>query len=397
VRAALIIARKDLKQRLRDRSAIVAAFVAPLAIAFIVSGAFGQGFTGEFGATYAVVDLDGSDFSRAFTEQVLRSPQLRNQIHVIEAKTPDEARASIRRDEVGAAFVFPQGFAADVIGNRKASVTVLGNPDSQIGTAVAEAIAKAYTEQINATRLSVGTAIATMNDVGSRSELPFTIPDLVREASGERIPVRLVDGRIGVREITGANYFGPAMAVFSLFFTTAFVARSLIGEREEGTLPRILAAPIPRPAVVLGKSLSAFVIGLASFAVMFGVFGALLDVEWGDPLAIIVLTVLTVIAVMGLMTVTQTLAKTQEGSNAVAQMMAITLALFGGSFFPIFQMPEVMQKLSYATPNGWALRGFTDIAYDGATLSDLGPHLLAIGAFAVVTTSIGLWRSRRIA
>ena len=34
-----------------------------------------------------------------------------------------------------------------------------------------------------------------------------------------------------------------------------------------------------------------------------------------------------------------------------------------------------MQKVSLLTPNGWALRGYTDIAYDGATLGDLGPNL----------------------
>lgn len=391
MRAALVIARKDLKQRLRDRSAIVAAFIAPLALAFIVSGAFGGGFTNIFGAHYVVVDLDGSDLSRAFSEQVLGAPQFADQITTAEAPSEEAARELIERNEASSAFVLPQGFALDVLGGERTTIEVLRNPERTIGSEVAEALAEAFVGQINASRLAVATTIEASPGAG------LNVAALAREAGEERIGVQLVDGRIGVREISGANYFGPAMAVFSLFFSTAFVARSLILERQQGTLPRILAAPVPRPAVALGKSLSAFVVGIASFVVMFTVFSLALDVEWGDPLAIAVLTVATVLAVMGVMTVTQTLAKTAEGADAVAQMVAVSLALFGGSFFPIFQMPEAMQTISYATPNGWALRGYTDIAYDGATLGDLGPHLLAIGAFAAVTLGLGLWRARRIA
>jgi ABC-2 type transport system permease protein len=396
MRAALIIAWKDLKQRLRDRSAIVAAFGAPLLLAFIISFAFGSGFTGNFSAFYLVVDADKSPLSKAFADQVLRAPQLRDQISSGAAKSQAAAKEIIARDGASAAFVFPKGFQSSVFGNRKAKITVLRNAENLIGSDVAEAIAKAYTAQINAARLSVFSAVRSTQQKTGNIVLPAEIARFARAAGAERIPVQLVDGRIGVRDLSGANYFGPAMAVFSLFFTTAFVARSVIAERQGGTLPRILASPIPRQAIVLGKSLTAFVIGISSFAVMFVMFGLLLDVEWGDPLAIVVLTTTTVLAVMGLMTVMQTFSKTQEGADAVSQVLTMSLALLGGNFFPIFQMPEMMQRLSLITPNGWALRGFTDIAYDGATLTDLGPHLLAIGAFAVVTGSVGLWRAQRL-
>jgi ABC-2 type transport system permease protein len=396
VRAAWVIAWKDLKQRLRDRSALVAAFVAPLALAFIVSAAFGGGFTDVFRAHYLVVDLDQSQLSKAFTSQVLKSPQLRDQVSVATQKTEKDASAALARDEAGAAFVIPKGFSQDVIGNRKAEMVVLRNAESPIASDVAEAIAEAFTAQINATRLSVITAIRTLNETGGGGPVPITPASLARQAAADRIPIQLTDGQIGLRKVGGANYFGPAMAIFSLFFTTSFVARSLIAERDEGTLSRILAAPIPRPSLVIGKSLSAFVLGLMSFAVMFVVFAVALDVQWGDPLAIVVLSVTTVLAVMGLMTVMQTLAHTQEGASAVAQMLTISLALLGGNFFPLFQMPDVMQTVSAITPNGWALRGFTDVAYDGATLADLGPHITAIMGFAVVTGTIGIWRSRRL-
>jgi ABC-2 type transport system permease protein len=393
MRSVFVICWKDLKQRLRDRSAVVMAFVVPLGIAFIISSAFGGGFVDTFEATYGVVDLDRSPVSRAFEAEVLKAPQLREQVTVRRLRSVAEARGLVADDDLSAAFVIPKGFGGAVTGNRRATMEVLRNPEAPIGSDVATALADAYTTQINAGRLAVATTLRAQRQPPD----PERVAALAASAARERVPVRLVDGEVGVRKVSGVNYFGPAMAVFSLFFTTSFVGRSLIAERQGGTLPRILAAPIRKHAIVLGKSASAFVLGIVSFVVMFVLFGLLLDVQWGDPLALVVLTVVTVLAVMGVMTLVQTGARTQESADAVAQVATVSFALLGGSFFPLFQMPEMMQRLSYITPNGWALRGYTDIAYDGATLGDLGPHLIAIGAFAVVTLSLGMWRSRRLA
>ncbi|MEP7369699.1 MAG: hypothetical protein ABI662_08595 [Dermatophilaceae bacterium] len=68
LRAVVAIARKDLRQRLRDRSAIVLGFIAPVAVAALISVAFGS--AGSFHTTVAVVDLDGGPVAAAFTSFV---------------------------------------------------------------------------------------------------------------------------------------------------------------------------------------------------------------------------------------------------------------------------------------------------------------------------------------
>jgi ABC-2 type transport system permease protein len=269
---------------------------------------------------------------------------------------------------------------------------VLRNPNTAVASEVAEAVAHAYTDQINAGRLAVVTAVRA----GGGRE-PRAVADLARAAAAERIPVQLVDSSVGVRDVSGANYFGPAMAIFFLFFTTSFAARSLITERDQGTLPRVLAAPITRASVIAGKGLMGFVTGAASLAVMFLTFGLLpIDVQWGDPLALVVLSVVTILAVMGLAALVQTLARTQEQADAYSSVAAVTLALLGGNFFPIFQMPAAIQKVSLITPNGWAIRGFTDIAYDGAKLADISTHVIVVAAFAVVMGTLAVMRARTL-
>ena len=46
-------------------------------------------------------------------------------------------------------------------------------------------------------------------------------------------------------------------------------------------------------------------------------------------------------------------------------MVALTLAVFGGSFFPMSQAPEAMAPLSLLTPHAWFLRGINDLAAGG--------------------------------
>ncbi len=392
MRAVLTIGLKDLRQRLRDRSALVVAFVAPVGLATIISLAFG-GMDGiGVSGTWVVADEDGSELSRAFTDEVLAGTDL-GEIQITRAGTASEAEELVTDDRAQVGFVIPAGFESDVQAGAEARMTVLRNPSSTIGFLVAEAIGRAFTDQVAAGRLSVLTAVRAAGAPPG----PDAVAVLARQAAEDRIPVILADAGVGTREITGANYFGPAMAIFFLFFIVGFGARSLIAERQAGTLPRLLAAPVSRLSVIAGKGLAVFVLGLASMATMFIFMGVVFGAEWGDPVALVTLVVVTVLAVLGVTAVVQTLARTEQQADSYGSMVAISFALLGGNFFPIHQTPELMQRLSLITPNGWALRGFTDLVYDDATLTAVLPNVAAVTAFAVVCGGIAFVRARRMA
>jgi ABC-2 type transport system permease protein len=144
--------------------------------------------------------------------------------------------------------------------------------------------------------------------------------------------VRLAEGQVGGRTIEAANYFGPSMAIFFLFFTVSFGARSVLAERQQGTMRRLLATAAPPGGVLAGKALAAFVLGTSSVLVV-------------------------------------TLAKTDEQADGYSSLVVFTLALLGGNFVYLAQLPEALQRVSLLTPNGWALRGFVDLVADGGGLA----------------------------
>lgn len=394
MRVALVVALKDLRLRLRDRSALIIAFVAPTVLATIVTGAFGQsGFgPGDLKVQVLVADEDTSAVSRAFVDQVLGSDQLKEILLTEKVSSGAEARKRVTDDGAPAAIVVPKNFQSRVQSGARARLVVYRDAASPIAGDIVEAVATAFTEQVEASRLSVITAVqARGGDLGGISELAAA-------AGRERMPVQVADsGAAPARDVSGANYFGPAMAIFFLFFIVGTGARSLIAERELGTLPRILAAPAGRGSVVFGKALAIFVLGIASMTSVYLIMGLLFGVDWGDPLAIGALTLGAVASVMAITAVVQTLARTEQQAANYGQVVGMVLALLGGSFFPLFQMPAVIQRLSVLTPNGWAIRGFTDVAYDGAGVADLAPNLAVMAAFAVVCGGIASVRAKRIA
>ena len=122
LRTALLVAGKDLRQRLRDRSALVIAFVAPFVLASIIGLAFGG--DDAFKATYAVADADKGPVATGFTDGVLASPGLRDLVTVRQVDA-GEARALVDRGDADAAFLLPAGFSASVERGGAATITVV--------------------------------------------------------------------------------------------------------------------------------------------------------------------------------------------------------------------------------------------------------------------------------
>jgi ABC-2 type transport system permease protein len=102
------------------------------------------------------------------------------------------------------------------------------------------------------------------------------------------------------------------MAVFFLFFTTGFGAISMLRERREGTLARLMVAPVGHGTIVASKALYTFVLGIVSMAVLIIAMRFLLDARWGDPIGVAVLVVTGVFAAMGVQSLVVTLAKTDQ-------------------------------------------------------------------------------------
>lgn len=389
MKAAFRIARKDVTLRLRDRSAFIWGIIAPLGLAMVFSLLLG-GVTGgdSLDVTYAVADEDGGEVAQGFVG-ALTQLDAEGVFSIEAADSAASAEALVTEGTVDAAIVIPAGFSAAIAGGDPATIEVIGYVDSPIGSQVATAVAEQFAGEVDGISISVASYFAA-GGTGDAGEV-------VAAAQQVPTPLALETVSAASKELSSATFYAAAMAVFFLFFTVQFGVIGLIEEKEQGTMPRLLAAPIRPSSVLLGKVITAFALGVMSMAVLIVATTLLpfMEAEWGNSIGVAVLVVSGVLAAMGVMLLVASFARTAETAGSVQAIIAFVLGMVGGAFFPVSQAGGLLAKASLLTPHAWFLRGLGDLN-GGGGVADILPEAGYILLFAAVTAGLASFRLRKV-
>jgi linearmycin/streptolysin S transport system permease protein len=391
MRATLLICGKDLKARLRDRSALLIGIVVPLGLAFIFNAIFG-GIASSKAIALGVVNADRGAASARFVTGVLGAVGHSGLIAIQREPTAARARALTAKGALDAVIVIPAGFSARAATERPAAMQVIGNVDDPISAEVARSIAQGYAADLNRARLSVATVVAAG---GPAAAAPGRIQALAARAAAAAAPVAVADVSAKSKELDQKSFFAAGMAVFFLFFTVQFGVTSLLEERNDGTMARLLAAPIRPSSILAAKLLTSFMLGLISMFVLVVATSLLFGAAWGNPLGVVVLAVAAILSATGIMALIATFAKNAEQAGNWQAVVAVVLGLFGGTFFPVSLAPGILSRLTFIAPQAWFMRGLGDLR--GGSLSVVWGPALAMLAFAVVTGGIAMTRLRHMA
>jgi linearmycin/streptolysin S transport system permease protein len=392
MRAILLICGKDLKTRLRDRSALLIGIVVPLGLAFIFNAIFG-GIASSKAIALGVVNADNGAASARFVSGVLGAVGRSGLIAVQREPTAARARALTAKGTLDAVIIIPAGFSARAATERPAAMQVIGNVDDPISAEVARSIAEGYAADLNRARLSVATVLAAGG--GPAAASPSRIQALAARAAAAAAPVAVADVSAKSMQLDQKSFFAAGMAVFFLFFTVQFGVTSLLEERNDGTMARLLAAPIRPSSILAAKLLTSFMLGLISMFVLVAATSLLFGASWGNPLGVTVLVVAAILSAMGIMALIATFAKNAEQAGNWQSVVAVVLGLFGGTFFPVSLAPGILSRLTFIAPQAWFMRGLGDLR--GGTLSVIWVPALAMLAFALVTGAIAMTRLRHMA
>ena len=384
--AATQIAGKDLRLRLRDRSAIIIGIIAPLVLAFVfnlIFGSFGDSAAG-LDLEYGMVDLDQSDLSLAFTD-VLESVEDEGILTIETFSDRSTGEAAIEDDEIDAFYLIEEGFGQEAITNQAPTIQVIGDVDAPTSTNIAVSIAEQFSSGIEASQLAVGTTA----QIAGVLPTPEFFAGLSGDPASAAFSYQLTDESAATRQLDATTYYAAGMAVFFLFFTVQYGVLGLLEEERDGTLERLLAAPISKSTIVLGKAILSFVLGIVSMAVLIGATSLefLLGAVWGAPLGVTLLVVTCVLAAVGIMGLAASFAKTAEGAGNFGSIIAVILGMLGGVFFPLGAGDDLLSNLTYLTPHAWFMRGLGDLA-GGAPWTNALPASGALLVFAAISGTI---------
>jgi ABC-2 type transport system permease protein len=376
--SAARIAGKDLKLRLRDRSVFILGVITPLALAYIFHLVFGNAFAADsLELEVGLVDLDGSDVSQSLGE-VLAALDADGILALSEFEDSDAAEAAVEEGEIGAFVELEAGLGDAVLQGRPFTIHVVGDVDSPTSTEVASSIASEFGSAVERAQLSVATAVGL-----GQGPPPEEVSAWGQEAAQRPPAFIFTDVSADTRQLDANTFFAAGMAVFFLFFTVQFGVVGILEEKQGGTMARLLAAPIGHASVVAGKAILSFALGVISMAVLMVATHFLMDAQWGPPLGVALLVVTGVLAATAIMGVIAGAATTADGAANLGAIIAVTLGMLGGTFFPIGQGNEFLARLSYLTPHAWFMRGLADIS-GGAEWTAALPAAGALLLFSVV-------------
>ena len=381
MRPALVILGKDLRQRLRDRSALLVAVVVPLVLASIFGLIFHNAIGGRLSFKFGLVDQDHGAAAQAFNYAGLMPLERRGLITVVREPTLEAGRSAADRNKVAATFVIPAGFSEAAGHGGSASLRVIGSVDSTIGVQVAQSIARSFADTTDTARI----VAAATGAKGVSGRVAATLPN----------PISVADVSTKSRQLDAGTFYAAGMAIFFLFFTVQFGITSVLEERRDGTLSRMLVAPIHRNTVLAGKLLTSLVLGFVSMVVLAVATHFLLSAHWGNVLGVLILIGAGVLAATAVMTLVATLARTPDQAQSWQTMVALVLGMLGGAFFPVAQAGGLLAALSLATPQAWFMRGLENMTGGAGVHAVLGPAA-AILAFAAITGTFAFMRLGRL-
>jgi ABC-2 type transport system permease protein len=390
VQASLLIAAKDLRQRARDRSLFILAFVAPLALAFVFSIVFsGLDDTGDrISFSYGVVDLDGGELARAF-DRVLADLEASGLADVSRYDDVTAARAAVDDGDIAAVFVLPQDLSSTFATGIGVQLQVIGSADAPIATSVAGSIAGGFATRTS-TAAVAGFTAADLGVIG-----PDQIAEVANQVSAEPplASIEVAESDSGRLDLTTTLVAG--LSVFFVFFVAGTSVVGILQERQEGTLPRLLIAPVSRAAILIGKSAAAIAVGIVALAALMVASTLLMGADWGPPGGALLLSSAAVLAAAGIMALVGGAARTAEQAGNLQAVVAVSMAMLGGSFGLVAPSTDSLWgRLALLTPNRWFLDGLEDLRVGG--ISEALPSLAALLVMAGVTGTAAALLARRM-
>ncbi len=372
-----LIAANGLRRSVRDRSILIQAIAAPILIALVVGAAFGSGFSLD--VTVGIRDADGSDISRQIAQGLTGA----GGDGIAFSAVDTDPEAALDSGAYDAVIVLPRGLSDSVLSGEPAQLDVVGEATDPLAQSVAESVAAGVAANLQTARVTaVAASAAGVSDPGAAIQRAVTAPPPLTVEQGE------VTGTFSVMA-----YFAPGVAMLFLFFIIGNGARSIIEERREGTLPRILAAPVSAGSVLLGKTVGVLIVGVVSMTLVWLVTWLGFGAYWGDPIGVFLVIVSAVVAIAGISLLITGLARTENQADALTTIVALLFAVAGGTFF--YGASGVLSNLRLFTPNGQALAAFVNLAAAKADVVEVLPQVLLLTGIGVGCAAIGLLALRK--
>ncbi len=442
---SLGLAKKDARLYVRDKMGLALGFLLPIALVSVFAGVFGSIGTGGGDGrlpklAIRVADLDQTDASAKLVS-VLNESGLADATTRPKSGDPytrERVVEGVRKGDFSLGLVIKPGLEAALERGEMPSLELVRDAsrsiEKQIATqAIFQGLMRAFGGDLGramalrgirqlSEALKLGPEAASGAEGLAKSFFSY-LDDAIEKATaasgsggddgddfefdGMGSMLSLEDTALGGEHIEKSARQKIAMlsqsvagtAVMMLLFGLVAAGGTLLREREDGTLKRLLLSPAPRDAILHGKFLFTFVVGLVQIAVMLA-FGA---VVFGLPIrdhlgGLLLVSAALCAAATSFGVFIATIGRTQKQIEGISTLVILVMSAVGGSWFPLVAeigIPSWMVTASHFTLNAWAMDAYRDLWWYGRGAGAVLPEVAVLLGIAVAFSAIAVVLFRR--
>lgn len=388
---------KDLRVLLRDRTAVLFIFGLPLIFALLFGVIAHQSPTESGLMKVLVYNADSGGVSQALQVYMGKMG-----MKITKAKSAVELQKKTLTGAFPAGVLIPEGFSASL--RTWAYNTAHGSASLQPKLNLYFDPALGQMETITETALTgaVQRTIGPMLQQAYISSMPIQFRAYASQMMRRNQQLKPV--QFDVTDSADPQKYGlptagdrimPGLIIYFIFFMANSVAITLIVERQEGTLKRMLGAPITPGQILFGKMLARAFIGSLQIAMLLIIGKLFLHLTLGHMLPeILFIFLLCIFTATGLGLLIAAYGKTQEQIQGMTTLALLLMGFISGCLFPRQLLSPFMRQLSYITPHAWALHAYNDLALRHLSLIHAFPSLLVLSLFGIIFYGIALMRFR---
>jgi ABC-2 type transport system permease protein len=381
---------------------LLAPFLLTLGLGFVTGRFSGGSSTGISHIPVVLVNQDGQQLGNALVD-LFQSKDLGDLVNPTLSEDPSAGRKLVDDNQAAAVIVIPAGFTNSILAPQGQTgagtlvqIELYTNPTTPTSVGVVKTILDQFLSQVEVGRVG-GIVLATQLVASGRIQVQEA------QAAGQAAGIRAASAASQSTSITLKNttpsgdavkfdvlaLLAPSMALMFLMYTVSYGGRTLLTERNQGTLPRLLVSPTTATQVLGGKMIGIFLTGAAQMFILIVGTTYLFQLQWGDPQAVAALVLAAVFGAVGWGMLLTAVAKTPSQVNMIGSAMMLTFGILGGSFINMDSMPVWFRYVTKITPNAWGMDGFTTLAL-GGTLHDILTPLLALLAMGLLLFAVAV-------
>ncbi len=380
------IALLELKLFLGNRAELAFSIALPILLFGLMYGALSN--DSEVFTPASVVDLDGGPHARQLVERLDSLAAIE-----VEERSEAEARDALDRSAILFAVVIPDGFSEALETGESAPLVFRqrgnGGDTGQIVSAIVRGVARDMATEARVRRFT--------QQALSGSDVPLDTIEAEVEAQLASLrsspPVVVVVRRPGEEPDSESedDLFSrllPGLIVMFVMFSVTLAAQSFVEDRRTGTLERLMTTRLGVNQLFVGKFLAGVsramfqtVVMLSLAFIVFRPGGALAYVE------LLTFALLAAAAFTGVSLVIGAVARTRNQAAWAAVFFTLVMVVFSGTFF-LIEEGSLMETISRATINAYAINAMQDIIGKGEHLGQQWLEMLVMAGVAVVGLSI---------